>query len=203
MTLAHKTLAESSNLRVKARVEEIKSQRLQEQEKKKEAAVQKQLATLNAVKILQKKKLLKLKKKLGQNVSPETSAALTSIKSLTSSSGASASPLLSLSETEKTQLLQWLDLQRNSDILQKTDRKMAEKLKTKKASQTVTKNAAQTLLGELGGVDTDALTDEEIDELLTALSEKGLAGGSVRPGLLDLDDDDELGPIPQKFFGHF
>ena len=88
MTLAHKTLAESSNLRVKARVEEIKSQRLQEQEKKKEAAVQKQLATLNAVKILQKKKLLKLKKKLGQNVSPETSAALTSIKSLTSSSGA-------------------------------------------------------------------------------------------------------------------
>jgi hypothetical protein len=51
---------------------------LQEQERKKEAAAQKQLATLNAVKILQKKKLQKLKKKLGANLTPEISAALSS-----------------------------------------------------------------------------------------------------------------------------
>ena len=178
LTLAHKTLADDSNARVRARVEEIKSQKLQEQEKKKEAAAQKQLATLNAIKILQKKKLLKLKKKLGQNVSPETATKLAALTSSTSSTSTSSSPLLRLSETEKTQLLQWLDLQRNSDILQKTDRKMAEKLKTKKTSQSAAKTAAQTLLSDLGGIDTDALTDEEIDDLLVALSEKGLAGGS-------------------------
>ena len=93
LSLAHKTLAADSNTRVMARVEEIKSQKLQEQEQKtlaeveavykqkREAAAQKQLATLNAVKILQKKRLQKLKKKLGPNASPETTAALASLTS--------------------------------------------------------------------------------------------------------------------------
>jgi hypothetical protein len=68
---------------------------------------QKQLATLNAIKILQKKKLLKLKKKLGPNASAETSSTLAA---LTSSTSSSSSPLQKLSQVEKTQLLQWLDL---------------------------------------------------------------------------------------------
>ncbi len=192
MSLAHKTLAADSNNRVKARVEEIKSQKLQEQEQKREAAAQKQLATLNAVKILQKKRLQKLKKTLGPNASPETTAALTSLTSATG--GSSASPLLKLSETEKTQLLQWLDLERNSDILKQTDRKMAEKLKSKKVTESAAKNAAQTLLDDLGGIDTDALTDEEIDELLVGLGDKGVKGTGVgkKPGLFDLEDDDDL-----------
>ena len=56
---------------------------------------------------------------------------------------------------------------------------MSEKLKLKKAGQKVMKNAAQSLLDDLGGVDTDALTDEEIDELLVGLSESGLTGSST------------------------
>jgi hypothetical protein len=46
---------------------------------------------------------------------------------------------------------------------------MAEKLKTKKTSQTASKNAAQSILSDIGGIDTDALTDEEIDELVSIL----------------------------------
>ena len=64
-----------------------------------------------------------------------------------------------------------------------------EKLKLKKAGQKVMKNAAQSLLDDLGGVDTDALTDEEIDELLVGLSDSGLTGtrpGKVPPFLLTL-----------------
>lgn len=106
----------------------------------------------------------------------------------------SSSPLLQLSSNEKTQILQWLDLERNSDILKKTDQKMAERLRSKKASQKVVTNAAQTLLDDLGGVDTDALTDEEIDELLVGLTQNGLSGtgSGKKPGLLDLDDDDDI-----------
>jgi len=105
--------------------------------------------------------------------------------------------LLQLSSNEKTQILQWLDLERNSDILKKTDQKMAERLRSKKASQKVVTNAAQTLLDDLGGVDTDALTDEEIDELLVGLTQNGLSGtgSGKKPGLLDLDDDDDLDDI--------
>ena len=62
-----------------------------------------------------------------------------------------------------------------------------------KVTQTAAKNAAQTILDDLGGIDTDALTDEEIDELLVGLSESGLKGTGVgsKPGLFDLDDDDD------------
>ena len=159
-----------------------------------EEAAAKQLAALNAVKILQKKKLQNLRKKSGAQSSNSggTSASLTSL-----STKESSSPLLQLSSNEKTQILQWLDLERNSDILKKTDQKMAERLRSKKASQKVVKNAAQTLLDDLGGVDTDALTDEEIDELLVGLTENGLSGTGrgKKPGLLDLDDDDDLDDI--------
>ena len=87
--------------------------------------------------------------------------------------------LLLLFYINEFQLLQWLDLERNSDILKKTDKAMSEKLKLKKAGQKVMKNAAQSLLDDLGGVDTDALTDEEIDELLVGLSESGLTGSNT------------------------
>ena len=56
---------------------------------------------------------------------------------------------------------------------------MAEKLKLKAAGHAVMKNAAQSLLDDLGGVDTDALTDQEIDELLVGLSESGSTGSKT------------------------
>ena len=101
--MAHKTLAADSNTRVIARVEEIKSQKLQEQEKKKQVIAQKQLASLNAVKILQKKRLQNLRKKVAPSQSSSSGGTFSNLPSLLP--GNNKSPLLQLSNTEKTQVL--------------------------------------------------------------------------------------------------
>ena len=102
LSLAHKTLAADSNSRVIARVEEIKSQKLEEQEKKKQVIAQKQLASLNAVKILQKKRLQNLRKKVAPLQSSSSGGTFDKLPSLLP--GNNKSPLLQLSNNEKTQV---------------------------------------------------------------------------------------------------
>ena len=71
-----------------------------------------------------------------------------------------------------TQLLSWLDLERNAEILEATDKKIAAKAKANRAAQSLIRNAAQVALGE----DTFALTDTEVDDLLgvSEISNNGL-----------------------------
>lgn len=67
------------------------------------------------------------------------------------------------------QLLQWLDLERNSDILKKTDQKMSEKLRTKNVKQSSVQSEAEDLLDDFDYDGTEELSDEEIEDLLEGL----------------------------------
>ena len=49
------------------------------------------------------------------------------------------SPLLKFEKGEKKQVLEWLDLERNAVILEKTDKAIAEKLRAKNAAISLSK----------------------------------------------------------------
>ncbi|XP_023326949.1 uncharacterized protein LOC111700311 [Eurytemora carolleeae] len=100
-----------------------------------------------------------------------------------------SSALLSLSDQERKQVAEWLDLERNAEILQKTDLKIAEKLRAKTAAETIgtssalkIKNAAQILLES-----EDDITDDDIDSIL------GIDSGLSIDDLLNLEDTSLLG----------
>ena len=85
-----------------------------------------------------------------------------------------ASPLTKLTPNEKLQMLSWLDLERNSEILAATDKKIKDKMGSKKQSdQLVQKAAAQVLADYDYDYDYDDLTDEEIDEILLTITGTG------------------------------
>ena len=104
------------------------------------------------MKLLQQKKLVNLRK---QQSSPIFKAVEI------------ASPLAKLTPNEKLQMLSWLDLERNSEILAATDKKIKDKMRSKKTTDKLVQKAAAQVLADYDDYyDYDDLTDEEIGELL-------------------------------------
>jgi len=117
-----------------------------------------------------------------------------------------AAPLLNLNKEERRQVMEWMDLERNAAILEKTDKAIAAKVRgggqatlgRLTTDQRVT-SAAQVLL-EAG----DSISDSEIDDLLglggvdDGLSEEEILGTTdiLFPDgeldILNLDEDDLL-----------
>ena len=104
------------------------------------------------------------------NVKKETSSKLQLPKS-------PASALLKLSDEEKKQVVAWLDLERNAEILQKTDKAIAAKLNVKTADLTLGPGTGLSIPGS-GRVKSAAqvladgdITDEEIDAILDGIDE--------------------------------
>ena len=180
---AHKNLFAASNQRIITRLEDMKNRRKKIAELKKKKAVQQQLSKVNAVRLLQQKKLSNLRKGQ-QSRSPSTAALLKATQT--------SSALTKLSPNEKLQMLSWLDLERNAEILASTDRKIKEKMKAKLTSDKLVRQAARQIVDDYDDY-YDDLTDEEIDEILLTI-----AGGEVEDDYYDdfideyVDDDIDL-----------
>ena len=163
---AHKRLAANSNQRVIDKIQKMKLERQRAQQLKRQKAADKKLSELRALKILQQKKLENLRRKNNPGNPQSTNAQLLQLN--LEAKLPPSSPILRLSNTERQNLLSWLDLQRNSEILSKTDKKIAEKLKNQKLTQ----EAAKQTLAAFDFDDFDAvdnLSDTEIDDILLSI----------------------------------
>jgi len=199
---------DKSNERILAKIEEIKLTRQKEAISEQQKLLQEQQSAINVLRELKKQRLKQqkeslrikeqkqnsLKKAMGQT-SQKTQTLKTKIsKNLRPTN---KTPVLNLNFNDKKKVLEWLDLERNAAILEKTDQAIAEKLRAKNFGQTPpnqaaaekVKSAAQVLLEA-----ENSLTDAEIDDIL------GLTGitetdadilGLNNPSILDLDDDYE------------
>ena len=54
-----------------------------------------------------------------------------------------SSPILKLSTKDRQDMLAWLDIQRNSEVLAKTDKKIAEKLRNQRLTEKAAKQVSQ------------------------------------------------------------
>ena len=141
---------------------------------------------LNAVKLLQQKKLANLKR---QQTSPLFKAVEV------------VSPLAKLTANEKLQMLSWLDLERNAEILASTDKKIKEKMRSKKQTNSLVQKAAAQVLADYDDYyDYDDLTDEEIDEILLTITGQDVEDDLYDELLEDYVDDVDLLDILGKNF---
>lgn len=168
---AHKALIEASNTRVLSRLGTMQEKRKRVADLKRKRLLAQQLSKANAVRLLQQKKL--------QNLRKETSTAGSVVTQVLQQSSSALSPLTRLSPNEKLQMLSWLDLEKNAEILAKTDKAIKDKMKAKLTADKLVQQAARQVVDDY---DYDDLTDEEIDEILLTLT-----GGSA----VDLDDADD------------
>ena len=107
-----------------------------------------QLNKANAVKLLQQKKLLNLKKQnAAAGIRTQVSISGSSLDNPLGKPGLAAlktqAALTKLSPNDKIQLLSWLDLERNSEILSKTDKKIKEKTAAKLTADKLVQKAAR------------------------------------------------------------
>ena len=110
-------------------------------ELKQKKALAAQLNKANAVKLLQQKKLQNLRK---QNSAKNNGGGGGSNLGLTAlASPQTQSAVTRLSPNEKLQMLSWLDLERNSEILSKTDKKIKEKMKARLTADKLVQKAAR------------------------------------------------------------
>ena len=131
MLEAHKLLVDQSNERILARIEEIKLERQKEAIAEQEQLLDEQQKAIAALRSFQRQRLRKQKEKL--RIKPvKTEAARTKVAAKLRLP--QASPILNLNNEERKQVLEWLDLERNAVILEKTDRAIAAKLKAKTAA---------------------------------------------------------------------
>ena len=109
---------------------------------KQERALAVQLNKANAVKLLQQKKLANLKRhnsaKNGASRGAVSISGATALASLQTQSAVTR-----LSPNEKLQMLTWLDLERNSEILAKTDKKVKDKMKARLTADKLVQKAAR------------------------------------------------------------
>jgi len=199
---AHMKLVDRSNERILARIEELKLERQKEMIAEQERVLSEQQAAISALREL--KKTRRQKQKQRQRLRDNQKNTVKAEVSLSAQLKKQPNALLSLSSGERKKVMEWLDLERNAAILQKTDQKIAEKLRLKAAAETIggngelspalkIKNAAQILLAE-----DDDLTDAEIDNILglggvdSGLSVSDILGIDDQTLLEQLDDDELL-----------
>ena len=201
---AHKLLVDQSNERILARIEEMKLERQREAIEEQEQLLKEQQKAISALRTVKQQRLRKQKEQLG--IKPtKTEAARTKVAAKLKLP--STSPILNLDNEERKQVLEWLDLERNAVILEKTDKAIAAKLKAKAAglsgleqslpSSLKVKSAAQVLINA-----GDSISNDEIDSLLGLTGiDNGLSDADILglndpsilalddPSIIDLDDD--------------
>ena len=159
----------------------MKLERQREAIEEQEQLLKEQQKAISALRTVKQQRLRKQKEKLG--IKPtKTEAARTKVAAKLRLPP--TSPIMNLDNEQRKQVLEWLDLERNAVILEKTDKAIAAKLKAKAAevsglgqslpSSLKVKSAAQVLINA-----GDSLSNDEIDSLL------GLNG--IDSGLSDAD----------------
>ena len=117
----------------------MSSRRRQLAELKQKKVLASQLNKANAVKLLQQKKLANLKKQTATPRGPGLNPGKAALAALKIKPAA----VTRLSPNEKLQMLSWLDLERNSEILSKTDKKIKQKMKAKITAEKLVQKAAR------------------------------------------------------------
>ncbi|TRY70410.1 hypothetical protein TCAL_17312 [Tigriopus californicus] len=180
--VAHKKLAEASNQRVITKIQSLALKKRQEAVRQRNILAKAQLAKLTSTLPI-RSQLQKLR--INEASKPVSQSPLTRIRP--------SSPLLRLTPKELTEVLSFLDLQKNADILAKTNEKVVAKAKANNAAEALILDAAKQALGE----DSLSLTDSEVDDLLGVneiipvdpVLDLGLGGGI---DILGLDYPDPL-----------
>ena len=182
---AHLRLALSSNKRIIDKIGRLKEERRQTAALRQKQMIDKQLNELNALRILQRKRLQNLRKKNNQGTLVRQNAAL--LQQRLKEKLPPQSPILRLSTAEREKLLSFMDFERNADILQKTNDKIKAKAQKQKLKEDATKQTLK-VLEEFNEYEDGDLTDAEIDEILL-----GFLGGSEDYFDFDYAYDDYFG----------
>ena len=162
---AHLRLALSSNKRIINKIERLKNERRKSAALRQKQMIDKQLNELNALRILQRKRLQNLRKKNNQGrlTSSKQSAAL--LQQRLKQKLPPSSPILRLTTGERQKLLTFMDFERNSEILKSTNAKIRAKAQKQRLKQDATKQTLK-VLEEFNEYDDYDLSDAEIDEIL-------------------------------------
>ena len=162
---AHLRLALSSNKRIINKIERLKEERRKSAALRQKQMIDKQLNELNALRILQRKRLQNLRKKNNQGrlTSSKQSAAL--LQQRLKEKLPPSSPILKLTTAERQKLLTLMDFERNSEILKSTNAKIRAKAQKQRLKQDATKQTLK-VLEEFNEYDDYDLSDAEIDEIL-------------------------------------
>ena len=154
MLEAHKLLVDKSNQRILQRIEEIKLSRQQEAIVEQERLVREQQMAINLLRQMQSTRKDKQRVKLRNRKKPKV---IDSVMSLAKQLQKARSTV-ELDPEDKKQVMEWMDLEKNAAILHKTDKAIANKLRSASV-QSKEDKSDQEINELLGLVDMDDLSD--------------------------------------------
>ena len=154
MLEAHKLLVDKSNQRILQRIEEIKLSRQQEAIVEQERLVREQQMAINLLRQMQSTRNNKQRVKLRNRKKPKV---MDSVMSLAKQLQKARSTV-ELDPEDKKQVMEWMDLEKNAAILHKTDKAIANKLRSASV-QSKEDKSDQEINELLGLVDMDDLSD--------------------------------------------
>ena len=154
MLEAHKLLVDKSNQRILQRIEQIKLSRQQEAIVEQERLVREQQMAINLLRQMQSTRNNKQRVKLRNRKKPKV---MDSVMSLAKQLQKARSTV-ELDPEDKKQVMEWMDLEKNAAILHKTDKAIANKLRSASV-QSKEDKSDQEINELLGLVDMDDLSD--------------------------------------------
>ena len=154
MLEAHKLLVDKSNQRILQRIEEIKLSRQQEAIVEQERLVREQQMAINLLRQMQSTSNDKQRVKLRNRNKPKV---IDSVMSLAKQIQKARSTV-ELDPEDKKQVMEWMDLEKNAAILHKTDKAIANKLRSA-SDKSKEDRSDREINNLLGLVDLDDLSD--------------------------------------------
>lgn len=154
MLEAHKLLVDKSNQRILQRIEEIKLSRQQEAIVEQERLVREQQMAINLLRQMQSTRNDKQRVKLRNRNKPKV---IDSVMSLAKQIQKARSTV-ELDPEDKKQVMEWMDLEKNAAILHKTDKAIANKLRSA-SDKSKEDRSDREINNLLGLVDLDDLSD--------------------------------------------
>ena len=154
MLEAHKLLVDKSNQRILQRIEEIKLSRQQEAIVEQERLVREQQMAINLLRQMQSTRNDKQRVKLRNRKRPKV---IDSVMSLAKQIQKARSTV-ELDPEDKKQVMEWMDLEKNAAILHKTDKAIANKLRSA-SDKSKEDRSDREINNLLGLVDLDDLSD--------------------------------------------
>ena len=193
MLEAHKLLVDKSNQRILSRIEEIKLARRAEAVAEQQSFLAEQQLAVKLLRQLQLQRELRLQSPLKVQEKPNKTPSL-------SQRLKKAKDTLLLNPEDKKQVLEWMDLEKNSAILHKTDRAIAEKLRAENFYFDSPVDYYEDDYSE----DYGEYDDDDIDDLLGLKNMENLMNSDfstmldveASPSVIDLDFEDNQDSLP-------
>ena len=201
MLEAHKLLVDKSNQRILSRIEEIKLARRAEAVAEQENFLAEQQLAINLLRQLQLQREYRLQSPLLHHHQQEVQEKPNKSPSLSQRLEKAKATLL-LNPEDKKQVLEWMDLEKNSAILHKTDRAIAEKLRAENSDFDTTSSVDY--YDEDYTYDYEEYDDNDIDDILGLKNMENLINSDfstmldveASPSFIDLDFEDNHDSLP-------